>query len=175
MKIQIRSGNADASFAGTVKIALEITSVTPSSGAASGGTLIEIKGTGFSENLTANTILLTNDSHICTIESVTVSAVEGDSTIMCRSPPLNADDWSGEDTVYILGRIQEEGVSCAGCKWNYAADDQTPTVASISPANAASGDTVTITGTNFSTDMVNVSVKLGGADATVLSSTATEI
>ena len=104
LKIIVHVDGNDAAFSGTLKIALELTEVTPNTGSAKGGTLLTLKGTGFSQNMTSNTILLGSDTAICTIESVTISATEGESIITCRTP-AKPSDWTGEQTVAVLGRI----------------------------------------------------------------------
>ena len=50
-----------------------------------------------------------------------------------------------------------------------------PTISSISPVSGKVGDSVTITGTNFSTTPANNVVWFGGAEATVSSSSATSL
>ena len=174
LKFMVTVNDGDALFNGTLDIALELTEVSPTTGSPQGGTLITLKGTGFSETFTSNTILLGTDDAICTVESVTVSPTRGESIITCRSPPKPAD-WAGEDTVYILGRIQMEGTSCELCKWNYNDDSVTATVSSMSANNGKAGDTITITGTNFGTSLSDTTVSFGGEDGTVTSVTDTEI
>lgn len=52
---------------------------------------------------------------------------------------------------------------------------QIPTITSFSPTSAASGASITITGTNFSTTLANNTVYFGGARATVTGATATTL
>ena len=53
----------------------------------------------------------------------------------------------------------------------------TPTITSVSPntGEAAGGESITISGTNFSTTGIGVTVSIGGVDATVTDTTATAI
>ena len=50
-----------------------------------------------------------------------------------------------------------------------------PTITSLTPTSGQVGDTVTITGTNFSTTLANNTVSFNGADAVVSSCTSTQI
>ena len=50
-----------------------------------------------------------------------------------------------------------------------------PTITGFSPVSASSGDVVTLTGNNFGTNASNVSVNLGGVEASISSITNTEI
>ena len=173
-KIMIKVADNDAVYTGTFLIDFQLSSVSPRTGSAAGGTLITLTGTGFAPNFTSNTILLGSDDAFCTIESVTVSATQGNDEITCRSPP-KPSNWDGELTVYVLGRVQETAISCADCMWNYNDDSVTPTVASISASNGLTGDNLIITGTNFGTSQSDTSVSFGGTDGTVTSVTDTEI
>jgi len=71
-------------------------------------------------------------------------------------------------------------LSVTGCSKSSPADSATPTpvipvLTAITPAKALPNSAVSITGTNFTTDLTKISVTFNGVPATVYSATATEI
>ena len=63
----------------------------------------------------------------------------------------------------------------AGCPKNDPFVPKPPTLSDVSPASFAAGDTITLTGVDFSTTLLNNSVFVGGVQARVLSGTTTTL
>jgi len=132
-----------------------IKSFTPVSGPA--GTTVTISGSYFDKNLSLDVVKF-NDI------KATVSAAS-DSQLVVTVPELAG---TGKISVTING----QSVS--------SSSDFTVTVApqisSFSPVNGLAGDTIIITGSNFSSTIANNTVKFGGnATASVISVNATQI
>ena len=126
-----------------------ITSISPMSGPAPGGTSVTITGTGFTGLSGASAVQFGG-------VNATGYSVVNSTTITATAPP-------GTGTVDV--RVTNPG----GTSANTAADDFTyipaPTVVSLSPTSGpqAGGTTVTITGTHFTGA---TQVTFGGTDAT---------
>jgi hypothetical protein len=141
-----------------VKIMSEavIRSVSPAEGSAHGGTLLTILGSGFVYGTT--TVII--DGHVCVIQTVTLSEVK------CLTP-AHAD---GNATIVVTS----SAILYPGQYFVYSTY-VTATVTSIAPSAGLPGETLTITGDNFSMlDADNV-VWVGGSDCLVTSSQVAEI
>ena len=126
-----------------------LASVAPSSGSTEGGTIITLSGNGFTTNLTS--ILL--DGTTCDIETLTPSEVK------CKTRQHDA-----QDNVAITVSIQSGGATITftgSVTFNYTSS-VTPTVTAVSPVNGTGGDSVTISGSRFSTTSTENIVTIGG-------------
>jgi Domain of unknown function (DUF1929)/IPT/TIG domain/Glyoxal oxidase N-terminus len=124
-----------------------VTSISPNSGAASGGTSVTITGTGF---LSGATVSLggTGATGVSVVNSSTITAT-------------TAAHSAGAVTVAVTNTDSQSGSLANG----YTYVNPAPTVASITPAagTANGGTAVTITGTGF---LSGATVSFGGAAAT---------
>ena len=127
-----------------------ITSVTQSSGSTEGGTIITLSGNGFTTNATS--ILLGGAT--CDIKTITPSQVT------CKTRQHNA-----QDDVAVTASVESGGGSTitftGNVTFNYTSA-ATPTVTAINPVNGTSGDSVTISGSRFSTTLKENIVTIGG-------------
>ncbi|MEO9805785.1 MAG: IPT/TIG domain-containing protein [Reichenbachiella sp.] len=135
-----------------------ITDISPKSGTV--GTEVTITGTNFSAVTNENTIKI-NDTAVAVKSSSTT-------TITIDIP---ADATSGQITVEVNGIIATSSDSFT----IEETPDTAPTISSFSPTSAAVGAEITITGTNFSTDVSKNIVEFNGTVATVKSATLTEL
>lgn len=135
-----------------------VTSVTPSSGPYTGGTLVTITGTGFT---TATSVAFNGP----TSPSFTI---DSDTQITAVTPP-------GAAGVVTVEVENSAGIGSLADGYTYVAP---PTISSVSPAEGIAHATnrpanVTITGTNFSAS--GNSVTFGGASGTIVSESPTSI
>ncbi len=126
-----------------------VTSITPSSGTANGGTAITITGTGF---LAGATVSLggTAATNVNVASSTSITAT-------------TAAHAAGAVSVAVTNSDAQAGTLANG--YTYTAGNPAPTVTSISPTNGttAGGTSVTITGTGF---LTGATVSIGGTAAT---------
>ena len=133
-----------------------ITSFSPTS--ASPGATVTINGTNFSNIINENEVVF-SDSQEATITNATVNTL----TVIV---PNNAE--TGNVTVTVNGITTTSNT-------NFIVSQQTPTptINSFSPTTGNIGTTVTITGTNFSTNIADNTVKFSNNKiATITNATA---
>ncbi len=124
-----------------------ITSVTPSTGKALGGTMVTITGTGFIAGATVSI-----GGSTCTAPNV------NNSTFMtCAAPALSTD------TFYSLTLMNTDTQTAT--KTNAYSTIASPNVTSVSPnsGSMAGGTTITLSGTNF---ISGATVTIGGSNCT---------
>ena len=146
-----------------------VTSITPNSGSTAGGTVLTIQGTNFSLIKNENQVVIGESGFdYCMI--ITATATE----ITCRvNAPQEVPPATPPPTVYVLGRIQERAECLGTCEFVFD-EAKTPTVSSITPTSAQTGNTITVNGTGFTADAANTVVTVGGVEAsnvTVVSAT----
>jgi IPT/TIG domain-containing protein len=126
-----------------------ITSITPNTGTANGGTAVTITGTGF---LAGATVSLGGTA-------ATGVNVAGSTSITATTPAHAV----GAVTVMVTNTDTQNGSLTDG--YTYTASNPAPTVTSITPntGTTAGGTSVTITGTGF---LAGATVSLGGVAAT---------
>ena len=134
---------------GTGNPAPTITSITPSTGTANGGTAVTITGTGF---LAGATVKLGGTA------ATGVSVVN--STSITATTPAHA---GGAVSVAVTNTDAQSGTLNNG--YTYTVTNPAPTVTAITPnsGTANGGTAVTITGTGF---LAGAGVSLGGTSAT---------
>uniref|UniRef100_A0AAV2K2B6 IPT/TIG domain-containing protein n=1 Tax=Knipowitschia caucasica TaxID=637954 RepID=A0AAV2K2B6_KNICA len=125
-------------------------SLSPQGGSVEGGTPVVFTGNGFAPGNTNVTI----GGKPCIIESVTPSELR------CHSPPHS----QGAAEVQVLVFSQKYPT----LTFNYSSD-LTPVVSSVSPPSGPSGSALTLTGSGFGSDLLQVSVSLNGVSCTVSS------
>jgi hypothetical protein len=130
-----------------------ITSISPAS--AKAGSAITITGTNFD-------VIASND--IVKFNGTTATVTSATSTSLVATAPVAGS--SGAITVTTLGG------TATGPVFTYL---QAPTITGISPASAAKGASVTITGTNFDATVANDAVNFNGTAATVTSATVSQL
>jgi IPT/TIG domain len=126
-----------------------VTGVSPNTGTALGGTTVTITGTGFT-----NVVYVSVGGYAA--QSFTINS---DTSITAVTPGLYYDG-----TVDITVQTLASGWSATGPADQFTYSDSAPTVTGVSPntGSAAGGDTVTITGTGFTTAY---DVSFGGVSA----------
>ncbi|XP_077992871.1 fibrocystin-L-like [Glandiceps talaboti] len=133
-----------------------IDSISPTSGSINGGTVLTIAGSGFHVDDTSVDI----DGDDCDIISVNISE------IVCTTTSHSA---AGVDLTVTSG-----GVAYTAETYTFSSG-QTPTVSSVSPSSGTSADSITISGTGFSSVTSDVTVTLDGVECTVSSASTTSI
>ena len=145
-----RSGSLSNAFTYTgSNPAPTVTSITPNTGTANGGTALTITGTGF---LAGATVSLggTAATNVNVVGSTSITAIT----------PAHA---AGAVTITVTNTDAQSGSLNNG--YTYTASNPAPTVGSITPNSGpvAGGTSVTITGTGF---LAGATVSLGGTAAT---------
>ena len=131
-----------------------ISGVSPSSGSTYGETVITIQGNGFVENDTTVSVGGTT----CEIMSTTLAEV------VCVT--------GSHATGSVSVDITSNGESFTPSSFSYSTGS-TPTVTSVSPTAGLSSSTLTISGSNFAS--IGVTVSLDGVDCAVTSSSSSQI
>ncbi|KAK3587658.1 hypothetical protein CHS0354_042441 [Potamilus streckersoni] len=137
-----------------VQSSVVMSSITPSQGSIYGGTVLTISGNGF----VVNDTVVRLDGTMCTIKSVALTQ------IICVTAAHAAA------TVTVM--VTSKGQSYSSQSFEYTTN-ASPTIVSISPVEGVSGDTLTITGSNFAVS--GVMVDINGSACSVSSSTLTSI
>lgn len=134
-----------------------ITSLSPDTGYE--GTIVTIAGSGFSTNSSAVTVKFNTQS--ATVTSSTATEI-------VTTVPAGLTLGSVEVTVTVDNRVSNVV---------YFTLSETPvaSITSISPETGPAGTEVTITGSNFSTEVTGNAVMFGSVVATVASATATQL
>ena len=149
-------GNADGSF--TIKGDAALTSATPDKGSLNGGTLLTFSGNGFD----CSDIAVQIDSKACDISQCSPG------NVVCSTP-------AGSAAATHTLSITSGGMTFPSTEdFEYSMAD-TPTVSAVAPAQGVAEDTVTITGSKFSTTPADNLVSVGGAAWTVTGATATQL
>ncbi len=133
---------------------LSIVSFTPASGYKD--TQITITGTNFKEDLVSNTVKFNG------IPSAVKLATP---TLLITTVPSGAT--SGKLTVTVDGVIVTSATDFTVL--------MPETITSFTPTSGAAGTTVTITGTNFSTNIADNTVLFNGKEASIISATSTTL
>ena len=126
-----------------------VTSISPTSGTTSGGTAVNISGTGFLSGATVS-VGGTTATGVTVVNSTTITAT-------------TAAHAAGAVSVVVTNTDGKSGTLTTG--YTYVVINPAPTVTSISPPSGttAGGTAVSITGTGF---LAGATVKLGGTAAT---------
>ncbi|XP_071793632.1 fibrocystin-L-like isoform X1 [Asterias amurensis] len=149
-------GNAFFNTSNTVFSSKDIDSVTPSTGSTEGGQVITILGNGFVDGDTTVSV----GGAACNIQSVTLSQ------IVCSTPAHSAG------TVDLV--VSSNGEEYPTQDYDYSSA-VTPTITSVTPANGATGDSITISGSSFSTNTAEVSVTIDNVACTITSAAVDSI
>ena len=156
----------------TVKIPLQIASVTPSKISSSWPTILKISGFGFSDvNLSSNQILLTdkNISFICSPLNATAADLfcitdPASSVFSKASSSSRRGSISSLQLSIAIGPIQAQFTESL-----MLVDFQTPTISGIIPSYGSAGgySSITILGSGFSNLLAENSVFIGGTPCSV--------
>ena len=150
-------GIGSASTSKTVSGIADVSAVLPTSGSVNGGTVLTFTGHGF-----AGTSQVTSGGvEICTDVEV-VSLTELTCTTLANA------------TGHVALVIVSSGETYPAISYEYA-DDDTPTIASVSPSSGGADDSITITGTNFGADASALNVTIGGVECTSASFSGSDI
>ncbi|XP_071792804.1 fibrocystin-L-like isoform X2 [Asterias amurensis] len=144
------SGNAFFTTSNTLFSSKDIDSVTPSTGSTEGGQVISTLGNGFVDGDTTVTI----GGAACVVQSVTFFE------IVCVTPAHSAG------TVDLV--VYSNGEEYPTESYDYSSV-VTPTITSVTPANGTTGQSITISGSSFSTNVADVSVSIDNVACTVTS------
>ncbi len=130
-----------------------ISEVSPTSGAE--GDIITITGTKFSDIIDNNSIV---------INGIVATITEATETSITTSIPIGSTAGSGDITVTIAGQTA-----------TFSGFDIVPVITAIDPLTGEEGDTITITGTSFSTTAADNIIDFNGTPAVVTMATGTSI
>ncbi len=159
-------GNAWFNVSDKLQGLAAVSSVSPDRGSVHGGTTISISGNGFDP--TYGRVTVTIGGNACLVQSVSFSS------IVCRtsqgSGARRRRSLSGTKNVVVKsGAVSFPAVT-------YTFDSSvSPTVTGLSPSHGHSGQTLTITGSNFDSLASNLNVKVGTSDCSITSSSASSI
>ena len=143
-----RTAAAAASFTPEV-VTPVVTSISPSNGTFAGGTIVHIYGANF-----------TADSTVSFGSSAAANVTVNSSTLITAVSPAGTAD----STVQVsVTTATGTATQTSAANFTYLAADETPTITYISPGAGWQGDTVTIVGTNF--DYNSVEVYFGNVQA----------
>lgn len=145
---------ANASSTYTYQLAPTVTSVAPSNGPMSGGTVVTVNGSDF---LTGATVDFGGSG--CTVSAVSATSITCTTTAHA----------TGAVTVTVTNTDNQSGTLATGFTF-----DPAPTLSSISPllGPSSGGTTLTLTGANF---VAGAAVSIGGAACTVTAESSTSI
>lgn len=129
---------------------------TPSSGPI--GTPVTIYGTGFSATPTSNTVKF---------NGTTATVATASTTVLTTTVPAGAT--TGTISVKVAG------ITATSAAVFTVGTGAAPTLSSFSPAVAGYGETVTLTGTNYDTTLINNHVAFTAAIGAVATATTTTI
>ncbi len=135
-----------------------ITSFTPASGVV--GATVVITGTNFSSTLSNN---------IVSFNGTAANVTAATATQLTVTVPSGAT--SGTITV----TVNSNTATSASAFIVTTSSSATPTITSFTPTSGATGTSVVITGTNFSTTLANNTVTINGIVAVVTAATATQL
>ncbi len=146
-----------------------ITSLSPTSGTQSGGTVVSIVGKNFGSDSSKIRVTI-NDLNATNI-SVSSPDSWGKRTITATTPS-SSNAAAYKIKVLVKGSDSSE-YSGTGPEFTYTATSTPPTISSVSPTylSADGGISITITGSNLS----GATVTIGGVAATVTSSSSSKI
>lgn len=132
-----------------------ISSFTPASGPV--GTEVVITGSGFSEQAVDNTV------NFGTIEAIVTAATANQLTVTVPAGAIS-------DFIYVTvnGLTAASGIS-------FIVTLAPPVILSFTPASGSPGTAVTITGSNFSSNVLDNIVRFGTVPAAVTSATGTQL
>ncbi|OMJ78805.1 hypothetical protein SteCoe_21333 [Stentor coeruleus] len=145
-----------------------ITDISPSSGSIYGGTILTITGSGFSLEKTFMYAFIGTDKFPCEILEVT-----SESSLTCRTSE-HSNIIDAADDFFLYGRLKSRALCTNPCVYTRSTADS-PIVNSISPSEAAAGDSVTLQGVYLDQDIANIELKINGILATITSSGSTSI
>jgi YD repeat-containing protein len=135
---------------------LAIFQFTPSGGPV--GTAVTIYGTGFSATLASNTVKF---------NGTTATVLTASTTVLTANVPTGAT--TGTISVTVAGVTATSSASFT------VGTGGAPTLSSFSPSVASPGATVTLTGTNYDTTLINNRVAFTAAIGAVATATSTSI
>lgn len=135
---------------------LAIFQFTPSSGPV--GTAVTIYGTGFSATPASNTVKF---------NGTTATVLTASTTVLTANVPAGAT--TGTISVTVAG------ITATSAAVFTVGTGSAPTLSSFSPAVAGYGETVTLTGTNYDTTLINNRVAFTAAIGAVATATTTMI
>jgi len=121
------------------------------------GTTVTIYGTGFSATPASNTVKF---------NGTTATVLTASTTVLTATVPSGATTGSISVTV---------GANTATSAASFTVGSGVPTLSSFSPAVGSYGATVTLTGTNYDTTLINDRVAFAGAMGAVATATSTNI
>jgi hypothetical protein len=166
-QVSVTVNNMTAKLSASVDVtpnAPSITSFTPTSGPA--GTVVTVTGTNFDTTPAENVLTLGSSTTPVAVTAATATS------LTFAIPTGTA---VGSYALHITIKQNNESSSIANSATSFNVLPPTPTITGFTPATAAEGATVTITGTNFSATTANNIVKFGTTTATVSAATATQL
>ena len=134
---------------------LAVLQFTPGNGPI--GTTVTIYGTGFSATPASNTVKF---------NGTTATVLTASTTVLTATVPSGATTGSISVTV---------GANTATSAASFTVGSGAPTLSSFTPAVASYGTTMTLTGTNYDTTLINNRVSFTGAMGAVATATSTSI
>ncbi|XP_038070546.1 fibrocystin-L-like isoform X1 [Patiria miniata] len=152
------AGKGDAFFntSNIINSAMVIDSISPTSGSTEGGQTVTILGSGFVDGSTTVDI----DGANCAVQSVSLYEI----TCVTSAHAAGIVDLV----------VTSQGEAYPAVNYEYSASE-TPTISSVSPGSGVTGNSITISGSSFSTTTSDVSVFIDGVLCTVSSAAVDSI
>ena len=159
-------GCGDATF----KYSIEVFSIFPTTGSNLGGTEITVTGNFFCASNLDNTIWFDFGDSV----HVRLTPISSTATTLVAITPPRLPAITGPVSVVVQGKLIEDSVCTGICNFEYT-EAATGTITTPTQTSAKNGDTITIAGTKFSGNTVNIVVLTPGIapiSATVVSDTS---
>ena len=144
-----------------------IDSISPVNGSKEGGSILTITGANFSSKTNETQVLIGNNQDYCVVQTASPTQL----TCKTNKPKT---ELTGLQNVAIIGRLIEEATCRGTCKFEFK-QSETPSVTSISPLLGISNTEITITGTDFNTSGVVITLTKDEVSEEISSSLITSI
>ena len=156
--LAVFGGGASQAFS----LKFSISSISPTQGSIYGGTKITVNGFGFSTVAKMMSAFVELEDYTCEIDELI-----DDSSFTCITSDLGSADDSAQELI-LYGRLTDRAVCTSACTFARSTS-YSPRVTGISPASLAAGDSFTLTGANFGSDLAAAKFTINGVRATLTS------
>ncbi|XP_063307204.1 fibrocystin-L-like [Pelobates fuscus] len=163
--VNLQNTKGFARSSASFKYELTMTNVSPNSGSFGGGLIITLSGSGFDQ--------LASKAFICNSECVLDRVASNSTNLFCKVSPLN--DTSSVNTCDVRVTNGNDAVQL-NTSFSYLSS-LTPVVNNVTPkrGGTAGGTQLTITGSQFSTNISLLSVTVAGAICDIQTANSTNI
>ncbi|KAM4704928.1 fibrocystin-L [Rhinophrynus dorsalis] len=163
--VVLRNEKGFAKSNANFKYELSITNVSPNTGSFGGGLLLTVTGSGFDE--------LNSRVLMCGSECIMDRNSSKANSLLCQTPPLTANSTTQSCDVRVINGNDSVQLNSS---FSYSST-LTPVILDVNPkrGGTAGGTRLTITGSQFSTNVAQISVTIAQAVCNVQSANSTHI